>query len=1272
MGIGDSSVGLLFRIRADSSNAVAELQKFRQTLSTETEGAAEQGVSALNKLGGKLDSLGSTLTGFGTVLTAGITLPLIGIGATAIKTFADVELAVANISTIKPQINTSEVFSALNEISTRIPQTAAQLGDGLYNIFSSVNVTQSEGLNLLEQFSKGATAAQTDASTFGTAVLGVMNAYKLSVSDAAHISDVFFNTVNLGVVNGAELANQLGVVTQAAKGAGVSFEELGALIVGATKEGGPAAQNINNLANFLNKITETDARADIKKIFDVDLVDKATGKFKSLVDVLGEIKPKYDALSESAQKDALARIFPDAQAKQGARVLLSQLDAVKDALKINETAAGAAEEAYKKISVTASVQFALLKNSVVAILGELGSALLPLLQPIVNWVAQSLVPAISYAVEIFKSWSPATQTVIAALAVFSAALGPVLLALGAFVSFIAPLVGGLTSLATGIVTAGGVAAFLAPILATIGSVVTVVLIPALKIIIPLAIAIGAAFVAVATAGAVLYAAWQTNFGGLRDYTIKAYEVIKNTISQAMSFISEVTSSVGGGIVNWWRENYPLIRSTIETVSGQIQFYVQSFLAKIQEFWQNHGESIKTGVSTVWGAISSIVSFAADTISDVIKLALTVINGDWSKAWRDVQNSTQKATAYIVNALKNLGSAIVDYFKWLVQITVENLGYILSTVIGWGGKIVAGIIYILATLPDRIVELVPKFYNAGVDIANAIWKGFKEGITASGLTASVTFRTKNVDEKSQAESAAANAFAETIAKSKAAQNTDQTTSGAVGGGDAEKRAKEREELYKRDLAAQISILKSQLEDAEKLYTDTLETLREKFKETKDKGAFELGIVDAAKLFNDEVKAILPSLVGIENQQAEADKKTDTEKKALAGEQERRRKEGVARQLAEIKKNSELTREIEKKSSDDSVKNAEEASNRRIEVTQKETATNIKAQEQKLALGIINEVEYAEEVARLKLKALTDEKAEIEALEQNEETKHRLKILGEDIKQQEIENTNSIREAVEKLTTAYENLNAKRAEHIGSAPGEVIVGSGEGIGGIDGSGGGFLSDIIGGLGTSIAEILEPVDILNTLGGMLASTFGQVAQAVGNAVKSFVLFGSAGGSFRKFAAEMIASIAQMSIVQAVFELAQGFAMSALAWFTGNPAYAKSATEHYIAAAVFGGIAGIAVVAGRGLSGNLFQQDKVSAAVGQQQNQATGGSGNQGSAYSSRSDAAVMALGANNPSGREVYKHEFLIKIQSNDHYIADAIEHNVEHRGKIRKIIRKVAAE
>src|SRR5205085_328601 len=125
------------------------------------------------------------------------------------------------------------------------------------------------------------------------------------------------------------------------------------------------------------------------------------------------------------------------------------------------------------------------------------------------------------------------------------------------------------------------------------------------------------------------------------------------------------------------------------------------------------------------------------------------------------------------------------------------------------------------------------------------------------------------------------------------------------------------------------------------------------------------------------------------------------------------------------------------------------------------------------------------------------------------------------------------------------------------------------------------------------------------------------VGDAVRSFVLFGTAGGGFRKFAAEVIASLAQMATVQAVFEFAQGLAMLALTWFTGNPKYAQSAGGHFAAAAAFGLIAGVTAVAGRAIAGNSFQQ-QASTSTGKTSTSGKGAGGG-GGAYSSQPDQTI-----------------------------------------------------
>jgi hypothetical protein len=186
-------------------------------------------------------------------------------------------------------------------------------------------------------------------------------------------------------------------------------------------------------------------------------------------------------------------------------------------------------------------------------------------------------------------------------------------------------------------------------------------------------------------------------------------------------------------------------------------------------------------------------------------------------------------------------------------------------------------------------------------------------------------------------------------------------------------------------------------------------------------------------------------------------------------------------------------------------------------------------------------------------------------------------------------------------------------------------------------------------------------------IESAASGVAQGVGDAVKAFVLFGSTGGSFRKFAAEIIASVAQMATVQAVFELAQGLAMEALFWFTGNPKYQQSATVHFVSAAAFGAIAGVAAVAGRAVAGNSFKD----------QGAAGSGSGGGGTGSASVAPGAGTVTtdktiteprfggrGTNLRTTTDQQPQRIILEVRSNDSHIIKVVNTDYKNNGQTRQ--------
>jgi TP901 family phage tail tape measure protein len=670
-----------------------------------------------------LSGFGSKVAGLGTAIAGGTALigtALAGVGVAGVKMAADLQQSVANISTIKPDIDTSAVFNSLTEISTRVPQSAQSLADGLYNIFSSINVSQGDALKLVEEFGKGAVGAQTDAQTFGTAVIGVMNAYGSSVDDASHISDVFFNTVNSGVVNGQELAANLGLVTQSAKGAGVGFDELGALIVGVTKEGGPAAQNINNLSNLLLKIHTPDATKGFKEL-GIATTD-ASGNFRSTIDVMGDLQTRLGTMTEAQRNAYIQKIFPDVQAQTGARVLMGELDSVRDALAQNTSGAGSAEAAYKKMSETASAQFQLLKNTGVRVLTQLGAAILPVVTPLLVAFNQQLpgaIKAFQAAMSGAGAGSGLTQ-----LQTIAFALGKAFqFVRDSVLTFVQALQGNWTD-------AAGIVGFQAAI-GNLGLFIRNVVIPAVQefaawvqgSLIP-AVQQAAAFISANVIPALQqFSAWFVSVGlpAIQQFAAQVQTFFHDQIVPA---IQEVAKTVLPALANAWQTISTEIIPTVVAIATTVKTNFQA----IADFITAHGEAIKNIISGVWTVISATIGNELNIISNVIALVMNLIQGDWSGAWQNVQN----IVTGFWNTMQTLAGVWMDALHAIVGTGMDAISALIQS--AWDGiKSAAqsawdGIQSLISSALTAIQTTAQSIWDSIKSAAQTAWDGIKSAVS----------------------------------------------------------------------------------------------------------------------------------------------------------------------------------------------------------------------------------------------------------------------------------------------------------------------------------------------------------------------------------------------------------------------------------------------------------------------------------------------------------------------------------------------------------------
>lgn len=294
----------------------------------------------------------------------------------AIQQSRQLEQEIANISSIKPSIDTTLLYAQLAEMQTRIPATAHQLADSYYQIASSIDVSATDTLAITEKTALGARAALAGVQQWSTGVVGALNAYKMGLADVDHIQDVFFLTVKNGVITGQQLASSFGPVAQGAQAAGQSFEFAAAASAAITKEGGNAADNMTRLKDLFEHFTSKKAQNELHA-FGIATTD-VKGNFLSFIDILGQLNTKLSTLSESGRAEVLQKIFPDVRARQGLDILLREIPNLTEYLKQNETQAGATGAAVGKMLDTTAAKAELVNNKIAQVKENLGLWLDPI------------------------------------------------------------------------------------------------------------------------------------------------------------------------------------------------------------------------------------------------------------------------------------------------------------------------------------------------------------------------------------------------------------------------------------------------------------------------------------------------------------------------------------------------------------------------------------------------------------------------------------------------------------------------------------------------------------------------------------------------------------------------------------------------------------------------------------------------------------------------------------------------------------------------------
>lgn len=309
----------------------------------DTDRAVKKNDETLNRFGGTLGKVAVGMVGMAAAYKG------MRLAQTAVKEFAAFEQQLANVSTMLDRQTMGflpQYRKELQGLSIQFGQTTETLSKGLYDILSA-SVGAADAMDVLRVSSKAAIGGLTTTAIAADAITTVMNSYGMEAKDAEKISDILFATVKGGKITFSELAGSIGKVVSIAASAGLSFEQVSAVIATMTRNGIKSDMAMTSLKAIITGFIKPTEEA-VETAAKYNLILNA--QTLQTIGLTGAMELLKDATSEET-----AAIFPNIRALLGVEATRKNVVAMIGDHEKALDHLGKSEEAYLKNANTLSV-----------------------------------------------------------------------------------------------------------------------------------------------------------------------------------------------------------------------------------------------------------------------------------------------------------------------------------------------------------------------------------------------------------------------------------------------------------------------------------------------------------------------------------------------------------------------------------------------------------------------------------------------------------------------------------------------------------------------------------------------------------------------------------------------------------------------------------------------------------------------------------------------------------------------------------------------------
>ena len=558
--------------------------------------------------------------------------------------------------------------------------------------------------NAQELMTKAANASTLDVDKLGDAMLqsagaakGAGVSYQDFVTTMGLISPAFGSAAEAGT----SFKNLVARFVPSTKAATESMSNLGLMTTSTTrimqflKDAGiePLGTDIDTLGNQFTEFAvkqgwtakETGKVWDSfaqSKFFDMD------GKFIGMRDAAELLKQSFEGLSDAQRTEALSTIFGN-DAKGAAMALISAGAEQYDIFAQKMLEANGVQQQAAANQQGFNFQMENLKGSIEALQIVVGTALLPVLSDLLsNYITPGVNQVMAFAESIANAANPVQ----------------------ALVASIDQVIPGFSGMLT---AAQPIAAFIAdnwqPVLMGVSAVLGGAVVAAIASAVASILSFAAPILAAVALGALLYSAWQSNWGGIQTTVTNVAGYLGSYLSAWMGELSAFWDRHGADILATAQSAWQSIQQIVTGVLQILDLTIGERLRSATAWVQAHGSEIQLALDVAWAYIKTTVQVSLALVQGIINTTLALIKGDWSGAWQ---------------AIKDTGSTILESIRANFGDIFEGIR---SAVMQKVSEVAAQVPSLLLSLASQITGLSPQFISSALSVGGGIITGIINGV-----------------------------------------------------------------------------------------------------------------------------------------------------------------------------------------------------------------------------------------------------------------------------------------------------------------------------------------------------------------------------------------------------------------------------------------------------------------------------------------------------------------------------------------------------------------